>query len=168
MYRTLYILVLFLLPVFANSQSQLFFSVGAIDNRAADFKVSSMPLSINRMIGCIQFNTGLSLYAGIRGNKTFIRDCPAVVETLPVKFLLFPNPIESYARLTAAGLPSGLDHLRIKVVDALGRSVMDNTITTANLLTGRSIYFGFLSSGNYYLIISAPQIHQVISFIKAN
>lgn len=162
-----YLFVLIIaVPLSVMAQTSSFFSIGAIDVLPTGELASSNALSFNKSADCVQLNTGLSIYIGVKGTKEFEINCIGSPANNLIELKLFPNPTQLESKLKSSALLSNSPLLELTVIDALGRTVMVSTITSVSLYAGASLNFSAFPSGNYFLRIHSDSFHRVIPFIK--
>lgn len=154
------------LPLSVLAQTSSFFSISAIDLFPSGEIVSSDAISFNKSSDCVQINTGLGLYIGIKGNKEFNLNCINGPDNNLIELRLFPNPTQLQSTIQSSTLLNNSPLLELAVIDAMGRIVMRSNITSVNLYAGTSLNFSALPSGNYFLRIHSDNFHRVIPFIK--
>jgi hypothetical protein len=142
--------------------------MGIVDRPANETKIAGYITTLEKNIACLQVVSGLYAYYGIAGNKLFALDCPTgpVIERPDIK--LFPNPATNYIRLQSNQLLTDYLSLTVKIIDATGRTILQQSISNTRLYGGHSLYVGTLASGNYFLTIESNSLKQIIPFIKVN
>jgi hypothetical protein len=154
------------LPLSVLAQTSSFFSISAIDLFPSGEIVSSDAISFNKSADCVQINTGLSIYIGVKGVKEFEINCIGNPANNLIELKLFPNPTQLQSTIKSSALLSNSPLLELTVIDALGRTVMVSTITSVSLYAGASLNFSAFPNGNYFLRIHSDSFQRVIPFIK--
>lgn len=150
------------------SQSRSFFSIGVMGSLSKGERVTSLAQSFNNKADCLQLNTGLALYSGYFGIREFDLACKSNPSSPAVEIRLYPNPVQNYVRIEGSGFMGNEPQITMVLFDDNGRKVLQEIVTTAQLITGRSYNWGWLSSGNYYLRVDGYNTHRIIPFIKLN
>lgn len=150
------------------SQTVTIVRTGVIDAFPDGQKAYSQALSFNKSTLCLWLNTGLTLYAGINGNRSFELDCKPAPEISTTTLKLFPNPAVHYARLQSEGTPLPSGNLELSIIDESGRLMQRRSVDAASLSAGISLYMGMLAAGTYFLKIEGQELRRVIPFIKVN
>jgi hypothetical protein len=150
------------------SQSGSFYGVSVVGSFSQGMRASSLVQSFNKRTECLQLNTGLYLYYGVKGNSRFELTCQTGSIVTPVDIRLFPNPVRNYVRLEGSGISENDQNLSLSLYDAAGKRLWEQVITVSQLIAGTSFFWGWLQSGNYYLRVDGEELHRVIPFIKLN
>ena len=150
------------------SQSGSFYGVSVVGSFSQGMRATSLVQSFNKRTECLQLNTGLYLYYGVKGNSRFELTCQTGSIVTPVDIRLFPNPVRNYVRLEGSGISENDQNLSLSLYDAAGKRLWEQVITVSQLIAGTSFFWGWLQSGNYYLRVDGEELHRVIPFIKLN
>ena len=161
-------LLFFCMALKGFSQSGSFYGVSVVGSFSQGMRASSLVQSFNKRTECLQLNTGLFLYYGIKGNSRFELTCQTGSIVTPVDIRLFPNPVRNYVRLAGSGISENDQNLSLSLYDAAGKRLWEQVITVSQLIAGTSFFWGWLQSGNYYLRVDGEELHRVIPFIKLN
>jgi hypothetical protein len=164
------LLTFLLLGIFlkGSSQSGSFYGVSVVGSFSQGMRASSLVQSFNKRTECLQLNTGLYLYYGVKGNSIFELTCQAGSIVNPIDIRLFPNPVRNYVRLEGSGFSDNDQNFNLSLYDAAGKRLWIQVIAANQLLVGVSFFWGWLQSGNYYLRVDGEDLHRVIPFIKLN
>jgi hypothetical protein len=168
--KTLPLLILLLSAFSIGSfgQSSQSFRVGAIDMFENGERAASNALTFNKSAECVQLNTGLNLNEGVKGLRDFDLTCKNYINRINVRFNLFPNPVVNSTRLQSSVLLNNPQPILLVVIDALGRVVLNKTVSAGLLYNGVNLNFSSLPAGSYYIKINTSDVHQFIPFIKVN
>lgn len=150
------------------TQSGSFYGVSVVGSFSQGMRASSLVQSFNKRTECLQLNTGLYLYYGIKGNARFELTCQTGPIVIPNDIRLYPNPVRNYVRIEGSGFPDNDQNLSLSLYDAAGKRLWMQVIATSQLIGGASFFWGWLQSGNYYLRVDGEELHRVIPFIKLN
>jgi hypothetical protein len=161
-------LLFFCMALKGFSQSGSFYGVSVVGSFSQGMRASSLVQSFNKRTECLQLNTGLYLYYGVKGNSRFELTCQTGSIVTPVDIRLFPNPVRNYVRLEGSGISENDQNLSLSLYDAAGKRLWEQVITVSQLIAGTSFFWGWLQSGNYYLRVDGEELHRVIPFIKLN
>ncbi|MEY4586416.1 MAG: Secretion system C-terminal sorting domain [Bacteroidota bacterium] len=161
-------LLFFCMALKGFSQSGSFYGVSVVGSFSQGMRASSLVQSFNKRTECLQLNTGLYLYYGVKGNSRFELTCQSGSIVTPVDIRLFPNPVRNYVRLEGSGISENDQNLSLSLYDAAGKRLWEQVITVSQLIAGTSFFWGWLQSGNYYLRVDGEELHRVIPFIKLN
>ena len=164
----LHIIFLCLIPTVVFAQPSVIYSIGAIGNLSGQTEAKCLSQSIIFSNGCVQLQTGLSLFSGLIGLRDFNLDCKPSTTPTPVNIRLYPNPVINYVRLEGTGFSTSETKIDLSIIDATGRLIQKQQIIAAALLNGSSYYWGWLQSGNYFLRIEADNVKRIIPFVKLN
>lgn len=161
-------IIFFCMALKGFSQSGSFYGVSVVGSFSQGMHASSLVQSFNKRTECLQLNTGLYLYYGVKGNSRFELNCQTGSIVTPVDIRLFPNPVRNYVRLEGSGISENDQNLSLSLYDAAGKRLWEQVITVSQLIAGTSFFWGWLQSGNYYLRVDGEKLHRVIPFIKLN
>lgn len=165
-----YISIVLFLCVYniCKAQSISFSRVGSVGKFPGGDYVASLATSFNNKTECVKLNTGVTLFWGLFGRDDFYSYCKNAATEIHYELKLYPNPVNSTARLVGSGLSSSVNQLKYEVLDALGRSIKRESLDAGLLRTGVNLKFDFLAVGNYFLKVFTNDFVQVIPFIKVN
>jgi hypothetical protein len=164
----LHIFLLYLIPSMVFSQTGVIYSISAIGNLSGGTESKSIPQNIIFSNGCIQLQTGLSLFSGLIGQTDFNLDCKSGTTPNLATIRLYPNPVSNYVRIEGSGFSSNDTKIELSIIDATGRIIQKQQVLSAALLNGNSYYWGWLQSGNYFLRVEADNLKRIIPFVKLN
>ena len=156
------------IPYAGVTQSRLFYSMGVVDRPTTETKIVGYVTTLNKNTACLQIVSGLYAYYGIAGNKLFSLECPTGPVLARPEIKLFPNPATNYIRLQSNQLLADQPSLLVRIIDATGRTILQQAVSNSQLYAGQGLYVGMLSSGNYFLKIESASLKQIIPFIKVN
>jgi hypothetical protein len=168
MNRLFYTILPLLWPLFTRAQEPQFFTVSATGSLSNGGYTSSLPIQFNATNDCLKLNSGLVVYAGLKGSQVFIISCRSVTTEPGIKLTLFPNPATAVSRLVSSLLLRSEQQLLISVLDAKGRVVLQFNKTADQLFAGTDIDVQPLAAGSYFMRVDGRVYHQVIPFIKTN
>ncbi|MFM8758474.1 MAG: T9SS type A sorting domain-containing protein [Methylophilaceae bacterium] len=168
MKRQFFFLSIIVFPILVSAQERLFFTVSATGRLSSGWSTSSLPVQFNKSNDCIQLNSGMAVYAGVRGSQPFVMTCRSANNEPVIQLTLFPNPASSISKLISSALLSHEQSLNIAVIDVQGRVLFQISRTPDQLLSGISVDVQRLPAGSYYLRVDGRAFHQVIPFIKMN
>jgi hypothetical protein len=161
-------LLLAVLTYTGMAQSRLFFSMSVVDRPDHETKISSYVTTLDKNVACLQLVSGIYAYYGITGNKLFTLNCPTGPVLVRPEIKLFPNPAINYIRAQSTQLLTDHPSLLFRIIDASGRTIMQQTVSNNQLYAGQSLFVGMLASGSYFLKIEGASLKQIIPFIKVN
>ncbi|MEY3324513.1 MAG: Secretion system C-terminal sorting domain [Bacteroidota bacterium] len=162
------IILLCFIPTVAFAQPSVIYSIGAIGNLSGQTEAKCLSQSIIFSNGCVQLQTGLSLFSGLIGLAEFNLDCKPSTTPTPFNIRLYPNPVINYVRLEGSGFSTSETKIDLSIIDATGRLIQKQQIIAAALLNGSSYFWGWLQSGNYFLRIESDNVKRIIPFVKLN
>jgi Secretion system C-terminal sorting domain len=152
-------------PLQGTTQSISTLSFSALPSPNWGTTWSSQPLCTGFKLDCLQLHTGLSLFYAKKSTGLFTVDCTSQDSIQPIRFLFYPNPVFSQATLSVSLWLSN-QSVQLRIVDALGRTVRKQVISSASLYNGQVLELSQLSSGVYFLEISHASLQKIIKFIK--
>ena len=139
-------------------------SVGQIGNLSNN----SMPIDFSSKNSCINIQNGVAVLIGDRSKGEFVISCKTPVKLNTLGAMLYPNPVTSKATVRLKNKPMIDEDFMLTVWSIEGASLFSERLNANELLLGKSINLGGLTSGTYLITVESSRYTEAIKFIKAN
>lgn len=155
-----------IISVYSKSQQKAFFNFNGWGLHSSNLtgSVLSYPLKFNN--NCIKIQSGLTVFNLIKSGVSFTFPCVETREYIKLQLVVFPNPTLGDFVLKS-NLHNNLQrNCSIKIIDGLGRIILNRTCTLFDLQQGLKLNIQFASSGTYFLILNGEGVSGFTRIIK--
>ena len=139
-------------------------SVGLIGNLSNN----SMPIGFSSKNGCINIQNGVAVLIGDRSKGEFVISCKTPVKLNILGAMLYPNPVVNKTTVRLKNKPMIDEDFMLTVWSIEGASLLSERVNATELLLGKVINLGGLTSGMYLITVESSRYTEAIKFIKAN
>jgi hypothetical protein len=129
---------------------------------------TGLAIQFNSNATCIDVQTGIAVFNGIRGNGQFAINCEVNMKFNSLGFKMYPNPVNNNTKVKLNNTPPLTETFNLTIWTTEGLLVRTQKETGYNLFQGLNINLSALIAGTYILKIESPAYVDAIKFIKTN
>ena len=139
-------------------------SVGAMPGTASN----GLAIQFNSIAACIDVQTGIAVFNGVRGNGQFAINCEVNMKFNSLGIKMFPNPVNNSTKVKLNNTPPLTEIFNLTIWTTEGMLIRTQKETGYNLFQGLNMDLSTLIAGTYVLKIESPAYVDAIKFIKSN
>lgn len=160
------LIFLIIISVSSKCQQKAFFNFNGwgLQSTTITGSVLSYPLKFNN--SCITIQSGLVVFNLIKSGVSFTFPCVKTREFIKLQLVVYPNPTSGDLVLKANLFNNLQRNCSVKIIDGLGRIILNRTCTLFDLQQGLKLNIQFASSGTYFLILNGEGVSGFTRIIK--
>lgn len=157
-------IVLLSFTISGNAQSFMMSSVGMMPGTSSN----ATALNFKSNTTCIDVQTGIAVFSGVRSFGTFAINCEVTQEFNALGIKMFPNPVKTLTKVKFINTPPLKEEFNLTVWTTEGAMLSTRKETGYNIFQGVMLDMSNLIAGTYVLKIESTKYVDAIKFIKVN